>query len=863
MGRARLAQGFVELSEQKAQGGKFSPLHGKSIWSRDRFALAFFFALTLVMTNPLVLHLANAVEDKQDGLLNVWIIAWVGHALITDPFNLFNANIFYPYPNTLAFSETLLPQGLFALPFNLAFDNTVLGYNLVLLASFFLAAYAMYLFVFDLTRSRGAGIVAGIIFAFNPYNLGNLAQVQLLSFGWMPLAMLWLRRLMRESTVVSRQSTVNTQQSSVNCRFSIADFRLCFLCAIFFSLQALSSFYYAFLAGFAVALYIIWFLIAYHTSLFTVHHSLFTVYRSLFTRLALSTALIAIIVIPFFIPYLQVQREMGFERKVIESEPFSASLKLYTEVSPQNLLYGKLLAPNPPVILGGYPLDNLFPGIIAIALAVIGIVATKNRDKWFYFLLLTLGFFLSLGPRLFIAPNAPTEITLPYRWLYDAFPLMRALRAPVRFDALVMFALALLAGFGIQNSKFVIRAARSKLRIANYERFARITNLLIPLIALEYLALPAAQITTVPVWNEIPESVRWLARQPRTTILELPMLSDPLDLTPQYFSTYHWQSTPDGYSGFNPGKRGEIAYEMQTFPNDRSLALVQALGAQFVVVHSEQMPDWFAQRAAINRSIGLELEKQLGADLIYRVVGLPQTKSLAAQMYLPNPAALNQTYLIYLIVRNRGNQVFAIKPTTQLRMFAHWSNGTREQVNAVMPLVTSSVSIVPIRVTAPAQPGEYQLHLQVFGDGFGPWELNGAVSVANGEPARQVIIPARVALTTSLKTQYAPGESLAFDLTWLPLNKIDAYYSASVRIVNSRGEKMLAQDREPAGRTFLWRPGIAVRDAYTFALPSDLAPGEYSIQVLMYQAEQNMDALLLDENYQPREIIPLGKFGVK
>ena len=156
MGRARLAQGFVELSEQKAQGGKFSPLHGKSIWSRDRFALAFFFALTLVMTNPLVLHLANAVEDKQDGLLNVWIIAWVGHALITDPFNLFNANIFYPYPNTLAFSETLLPQGLFALPFNLAFDNTVLGYNLVLLASFFLAAYAMYLFVFDLTRSRGA-----------------------------------------------------------------------------------------------------------------------------------------------------------------------------------------------------------------------------------------------------------------------------------------------------------------------------------------------------------------------------------------------------------------------------------------------------------------------------------------------------------------------------------------------------------------------------------------------------------------------------------------------------------------------------------------------------------------------------------
>ncbi|MCX7840198.1 MAG: hypothetical protein N2559_12200, partial [Anaerolineae bacterium] len=129
-------------------------------FSRDGWAMLLFLALTLVMTNPLVLHLTYAVEDKQDALLNTWIIAWVGHALITDPLNLFHANIFYPYPNTLAFSETLLPQGLFALPFNLAFDNTILGYNLVLLASFFLAAYGMYLLVFDVTRARGAAIVA-------------------------------------------------------------------------------------------------------------------------------------------------------------------------------------------------------------------------------------------------------------------------------------------------------------------------------------------------------------------------------------------------------------------------------------------------------------------------------------------------------------------------------------------------------------------------------------------------------------------------------------------------------------------------------------------------------------------------------
>ncbi|MGE5265516.1 MAG: hypothetical protein ACM3S0_19230, partial [Acidobacteriota bacterium] len=82
-----------------------------SVTSRHALPVGFFLALTFVMTNPLVLHVASAVEDRQDALLNTWIIAWVGHGLLTDPLHLFNTNIFYPYPNTLAFSETLIPQG--------------------------------------------------------------------------------------------------------------------------------------------------------------------------------------------------------------------------------------------------------------------------------------------------------------------------------------------------------------------------------------------------------------------------------------------------------------------------------------------------------------------------------------------------------------------------------------------------------------------------------------------------------------------------------------------------------------------------------------------------------------------------------
>jgi hypothetical protein len=858
MGRARLAQGFVELSEQKVQGGKFSPLHGKSIWSRDRFAFAIFFVLTVVMTNPLVLHLANAVEDKQDGLLNVWIIAWVGHALITDPFNLFNANIFYPYPNTLAFSETLLPQGLFALPFNRAFDNTILGYNLVLLASFFLAAYAMYLLVFDLTRARGAGVVAGIVFAFNPYNLGNLAQVQLLSFGWMPVALLFLRRLLSKSTVVSQQSTVN-------CRFSIADFRLCFLFAIFFSLQALSSFYYAFLAGFAVALYTLWFFISHHDSRITF-------YASRFTRLAIAAALIAIIVIPFFIPYLQVQREMGFERKVTESEPFSATLKLYTEVSPQNLVYGKLLAPNPPVMLGGYPLDNLFPGIIAVGLAIVGIATTKNRDKWFYFLLLTFSFLLSLGPRLFIAPNAPTDITLPYRWLYDAFPLMRALRAPVRFDALVMFALAILAGYGFS-------------RITHHARWARFTNYQLPitlaLIALEYLALPAAHITPVPVWNEIPEYVRWLRQQPPGVILELPMIASdptkPLDLTTQYFSTYHWHTTPDGYSGFVPPRRGEIAYDMQLFPRLLfTTSLLQALDVNYLVIHTALISDWnwvdtgmsMSEKIAGGYAPEINLAQQFGDDMIYAVQQHGQSAiGLNPRLYLPNPITPNSNYTSYLIIRNQVDRLYATKPTDKLEISARWSDGTTQRATTSLPLVTTSFSIVPIRLTTPNQIGELRLDLQITNSLIGEWNLSGNVHIANEEPARQIVLPVTVSLTYPIEESFAPGETIFVYLTWWVMNKIEAYYSASVRVVDSRGNKIVALDGEPYGPTLLWKPMSLFGGSYgEIILPSDIQPGEYSLQIKMYQADQGIDALLIDfleDDWILSETITLGKFTVK
>ncbi|MCX7840523.1 MAG: hypothetical protein N2559_13885 [Anaerolineae bacterium] len=672
--------------------------------------------------------------------------------------------------------------------------------------------------------------------------------------------------------------------------------------ALFFSLQALSSFYYAFLAGFAVVLYVLWFLSTQYALRTTHHASRNTHYTSpshcptvplshcptalLLARLTFATTLIALFIVPFFAPYLQVQREMGFERAVTESEPFSASLKLYTEVSPQNVLYGNWLAPRPPIMLGGYPLDNLFPGILALVLASIGILANRYHERWFYLLLLTFAFLLSLGPRLYLAPNVPTDITLPYRWLYDAFPLLRALRAPVRFDALVMFALAILAGFGVSRftfhvsgftphaSRFTLHTSRSTLSRSLASRltfhvssfkFQVLPFLLTLLIALEYLALPAARITPMPVGDTLPEYVRWLRAQPRSVILELPMIASdptkPLDLTTQYLSTYHWHTTPDGYSGFNPPRRGEIAYEMQWFPSERALALLHALDVQYVVYHKPPSPypvDWWVD--------DLEFIQQWGNDYFYRVRTRPRDNRLEARVFLPQPAAPNHDYIAYVIIHNRGARSFAIKPNESLRVLARWNDAAPIEVKATMPLVTSSVSIVPIRLRAPAQVGMHRLRLETCPEQrrrVGEWRLEGEVSVVNDEPARVVVLPARVTLAAPLASSYAPGDTVNIALLWHALNKIDAYYSASVRIVDAQGNKIVAQDRQPSVPTLLWRPNSHIPDRFELTLPDDLPRGEYTIQVKMYQADQGVDALLFDADDNLVEQIVIARLVVR
>jgi len=153
-------------------------------------------ALAVVHTWPLASHPATlSSNDNADAQLNEWILAWVAHTLPQDPLHLFQANIFYPAHDSLAFSEPLILPALLGAPLLWLGGSPVLVFNLVMIAGFVLTGLATYQLILMWTGNRMAAVLGASTFAFNTHTLTRLAHVQALHIYGLPLVLLALDRL--------------------------------------------------------------------------------------------------------------------------------------------------------------------------------------------------------------------------------------------------------------------------------------------------------------------------------------------------------------------------------------------------------------------------------------------------------------------------------------------------------------------------------------------------------------------------------------------------------------------------------------------------------------------------------------------
>ena len=153
--------------------------------------------LAVAMTWPLVLHLggqlASDPSDVPDPLLEAWTVAWGGHALLHSPLHFYDANVFWPLRNSLAFSESLAgfaPAGLFGSSMHAA----VVRYNLLFLFAYALAFAGAYFLARELGARVAGAALAGAAFAYAPFRLAHQSHLHVLASGGIPLALALLVR---------------------------------------------------------------------------------------------------------------------------------------------------------------------------------------------------------------------------------------------------------------------------------------------------------------------------------------------------------------------------------------------------------------------------------------------------------------------------------------------------------------------------------------------------------------------------------------------------------------------------------------------------------------------------------------------
>ena len=112
----------------------------------------------------------------------------------TSPADLLNGNIFHPEKRTLAYTDSVLLEGLAGAPLIWSGVSRVTTYNLLLLLSIALSGWAMWRYAFYLTGHSAAAILAGIIFAFVPYRFDHFHHLELQATIFLPLTLLYFER---------------------------------------------------------------------------------------------------------------------------------------------------------------------------------------------------------------------------------------------------------------------------------------------------------------------------------------------------------------------------------------------------------------------------------------------------------------------------------------------------------------------------------------------------------------------------------------------------------------------------------------------------------------------------------------------
>lgn len=573
------------------------------------FVFGLYALITVLLTWPLAARLDDGVTSAIDPVSSIWRLGWAQHQFLHHPLHLFDGNIFYPYPHTYLFDGLEVGAAIPTLPLAIVGLSPLIIYNGTLLLSLALSAFAMYLLARQFDAAPVAAFIAGGIYAFAPMHLDRIGHIAFLSTAWFPLILLFIHRLITQPRP----------------RDALA-------LAIFLIMGALSSQYYAIYLAFLVPLYLGFMVLRYAEAR----------RRIVWLHLLAASGAALAVVAPIAIAYRHIQVQYGVDRSYGQVTYYSATLATFVTAEPRNWLWGHLTSPLRDY--GAYTFErNMFPGLIALSLAFIGLLAGR-RQMWEQFLaaLAIVGAVMAVGPELRLTPDSKSPLMrhLPYDIFFWHVPGFDSMRAPGRFGILFLLGIAGLAATGTTTLLRWLIAHRGPRFVHPTALAISASTLLLAGITIEYANAPLPMIPLAS-GAEIPAEYRWLAAQPDARVIELPLVipdhtrEQQIASREQYFSLYHWHPIVNGNANVLPKGYKALVLEMQRFPSPRANTVLQGLGITDIVVHFDELDT--AQRIGLEQRLtegwdGLSLAATFGETRIYRLTPSEELARLRAEI---------------------------------------------------------------------------------------------------------------------------------------------------------------------------------------------------------------------------------------
>jgi hypothetical protein len=519
--------------------------------------LAIFTVVAVLLTFPNLAKFRTEIPgDSGDSLLNLWIMRAVQDGIFHGWHAFWNAPIFYPHPDTLAYSETLLPVALLHWPLRLVFGDVV-AFNLIYLGAWVLSSWCMYRLARRVVRFWPAAFVAALAFTYASIRLIHHGHFQLVVGGALvPLALLLLLRMLEQPSLRR------------GIEFGLG-----------FAVLTLTASYYGAMMGVVV-------IIVGGGWLLTTRSG---ARRPALVAFGAAGVITVVLVVPIAIKYVELQRHPEFRRGF---EPAGAAHydDFFSAGSHDYVLdHVPFIGSRSKVYSRGIE-NRLFPGFVATVFGAVGVVVLarearrrgwrngRTRELWLVGAAGLVCLILSFGDWFRFDGH---RVFLPFIAFRHAVPGFAGIRAVARLALGAELALVLFAAVGLDALIARLRGAW---------RYVVPLGLAVVVLAESAIGLVFVKVPTSKNDGGVDTALK---QRPNGLVLELPIKSVQsgsawpyVEAPRQVAALRDGDPRVNGYSGYQPKNFDAEATLLGGFPSAAAIAEARRLGVRYVVLRT-------------------------------------------------------------------------------------------------------------------------------------------------------------------------------------------------------------------------------------------------------------------------------------